>query len=105
MSDTIELTAEIRTTVGKGASRRLRRLEDKVPAIIYGGEGEAQMLTLSANELSKAMQIEAFYSQILSLSIAGNAEAETAFAAEISSPSPSTLGGHGSCRWCISGME
>ena len=74
MSDTIELTAEIRTTVGKGASRRLRRLEDKVPAIIYGGEGEAQMLTLSANELSKAMQIEAFYSQILSLSIAGNAE-------------------------------
>ena len=74
MSDTIELTAEIRTTVGKGASRRLRRLEDKVPAIIYGGEGEAQMLTLSANELSKAMQIEAFYSQILSLSNAGNAE-------------------------------
>ena len=74
MSDTIELTAEIRTTVGKGASRRLRRLEDKVPAIIYGGEGEAQMLTLSANELSKAMQIEAFYSQILSLSVAGKAE-------------------------------
>jgi large subunit ribosomal protein L25 len=49
-------------------------LEDKVPAIIYGGEGEAQMLTLSANELSKAMQIEAFYSQVLSVSIAGNAE-------------------------------
>ena len=74
MSDTIELTAEIRTTVGKGASCRLRRLENKVPAIIYGGEGDAQMLTLSANELSKAMQIEAFYSQILSLSIAGKAE-------------------------------
>ena len=74
MSDAIELTAEIRTTVGKGASRRLRRLENKVPAIIYGGEGDAQMLTLSANELSKAMQIEAFYSQILSVSIAGKAE-------------------------------
>ena len=56
MSDTIELTAEIRTTVGKGASRRLRRLEDKVPAIIYGGAADAQMLTLSANELGKAMQ-------------------------------------------------
>ena len=38
MSDIIELTAELRTTVGKGASRRLRRLEGKVPAIIYGGE-------------------------------------------------------------------
>jgi large subunit ribosomal protein L25 len=74
MSDTIELTAELRTTVGKGASRRLRRLEDKVPAIIYGGEADAQMLTLSGNELSKAMQIEAFYSQVLSVSVEGKAE-------------------------------
>ena len=41
---------------------------------MYGGEGEAQMLTLSANELSKARQIEAFYSQIRSLSVAGKAE-------------------------------
>ena len=57
MSDIIELTAELRTTVGKGASRRLRRLEGKVPAIIYGGEGDAVMLSLSANELSKAMRM------------------------------------------------
>ena len=70
MSDIIELTAELRTTVGKGASRRLRRLEGKVPAIIYGGEGEAVMLSLSSNELSKAMQVEAFYSQVLNVSIA-----------------------------------
>ena len=74
MSDTIELTAELRTTVGKGASRRLRRLEDKVPAIIYGGEGDAVMLSLSANELSKAMQIEAFYSQVLNVFIEGKSE-------------------------------
>jgi large subunit ribosomal protein L25 len=74
MSDTIELTAEIRTTVGKGASRRLRRLEDKVPAIIYGGAADAQMLTLSANELGKAMQFETFYSQILNVTIGGKTE-------------------------------
>lgn len=74
MSDTIELTAQIRTTVGKGASRRLRRLEDKVPAIIYGGQADAQMLTLSANELSKAMQLEAFYSQILNVNVDGKTE-------------------------------
>ena len=74
MSDIIELTAELRTTVGKGASRRLRRLEGKVPAIIYGGEGEAVMLSLSSNELSKAMQVEAFYSQVLNLSIHGKSE-------------------------------
>ena len=74
MSDIIELTAELRTTVGKGASRRLRRLEGKVPAIIYGGEGEAVMLSLSSNELSKAMQVEAFYSQVLNVSIDGKSE-------------------------------
>ena len=74
MSDIIELTAELRTTVGKGASRRLRRLEDKVPAIIYGGEGDAQMLTLSGNELAKAMEIEAFYSQVLNVTIEGKSE-------------------------------
>ena len=38
MSDKISLTAELRSDVGKGASRRLRRLDDKVPAIIYGEE-------------------------------------------------------------------
>ena len=74
MSDIIELAAELRTTVGKGASRRLRRLEDKVPAIIYGGEGDAQMLTLSGNELAKAMEIEAFYSQVLNVTIEGKSE-------------------------------
>ena len=74
MSDIIELTAELRTTVGKGASRRLRRLEGKVPAIIYGGEGEAVMLSLSSNELTKAMQVEAFYSQVLNVSIDGKSE-------------------------------
>ena len=31
-----ELHAEVRTDLGKGASRRLRRLDALVPAIIYG---------------------------------------------------------------------
>jgi large subunit ribosomal protein L25 len=74
MSDNIQLTAELRTDVGKGASRRLRRLEDKVPGIIYGQDKVPQMLSLSANEMSKAMQQEAFYSQIIDLSIAGKTE-------------------------------
>ena len=74
MSESITLTATIRTDVGKGASRRLRRLEDKVPAIIYGGDTAPQKLTLSANEILKASQIEAFYSQILDISIDGSVE-------------------------------
>ena len=75
MSDTITLTATVRTDVGKGASRRLRRLEDKVPAIIYGGETEPQKLTLSGNEILKASQLEAFYSQILDVAVDGQVQA------------------------------
>jgi large subunit ribosomal protein L25 len=74
MSESITLTATIRTDVGKGASRRLRRLEDKVPAIIYGGDTAPQKLTLSGNEILKASQIEAFYSQILNISVDGTVE-------------------------------
>ena len=71
MSDKIALTAEIRSDVGKGASRRLRRSGEKIPAIIYGAEDAAQNLTLAANELAKAMQQEAFFSQIMDIVVEG----------------------------------
>ncbi|NCF32650.1 MAG: 50S ribosomal protein L25/general stress protein Ctc [Proteobacteria bacterium] len=74
MSDLITLTATVRTDVGKGASRRLRRLEDKVPAIIYGGEIEPQKLTLLGNEIFKASQVEAFYSQVLDVAVDGKVQ-------------------------------
>jgi large subunit ribosomal protein L25 len=72
MSDKINLTAELREDVGKGASRRLRRLGSKVPAIIYGGEAEPQNLTLKVNEINKAMEQEAFYSQIMDVVVDGS---------------------------------
>ena len=71
MSDKISLTAELREDVGKGASRRLRRLGNKVPAIIYGADEAPQTLTLAVNELNKAMEQEAFYSQILNVELDG----------------------------------
>ena len=74
MSERISLAAELRSDVGKGASRRLRRNGEKVPAIIYGAEAEPQNLTLSVNELTKAMQNEEFFSQILSVVVDGNAQ-------------------------------
>ncbi|HAH79759.1 MAG TPA: 50S ribosomal protein L25, partial [Gammaproteobacteria bacterium] len=49
-------------------------MEDKVPAIIYGGDTAPQKLTLSGNEILKASQIEAFYSQILNISVDGTVE-------------------------------
>jgi len=71
MSQQIELNAELRHDVGKGASRRLRRSSENVPGIIYGGGKDPQAVTLNVFQLGKAMQQEAFYSQILSVVVAG----------------------------------
>lgn len=74
MSAALELNAEIRTLVGRSASRKMRRLEGKIPAVVYGAAEEGQNLMLNVNELSKLMQSEAFYSQILNISIAGKSQ-------------------------------
>ncbi|TRY29347.1 50S ribosomal protein L25/general stress protein Ctc [Aliiglaciecola sp. M165] len=71
MSDAIfNLDAEVRTDLGKGASRRLRR-EDKVPAILYGADKEPVSLTLAHNKVIQAQEFEAFYSHVLTLNIGG----------------------------------
>ena len=74
MSDVFTLTAETRAAQGKGASRRLRRLEGKVPAILYGADKEPTPITLLANEVAKATENEAFYSHVLTLVLDGKEE-------------------------------
>jgi len=73
MREAFVIEAEVRSTRGKGASRRLRH-EGKLPAIIYGGKGEPQPITVNHNELSKHLKIEAFYSHILTVKIDGVTE-------------------------------
>jgi large subunit ribosomal protein L25 len=63
------LNARTRTDMGKGASRRLRRLAEEVPAIVYGDGGEPEAIALSHRELARALESEAFYSHIISLRI------------------------------------
>ena len=72
MSDAFELNAELREDKGKGASRRLRRLADQIPAIIYGGNQDPQSLTLIRKDLEKALENEAFYSHVLTIDVAGD---------------------------------
>lgn len=64
------LDAEVRTDIGKGASRRLRRA-DKVPAVLYGADKEPVSLTLDHNKVIQAQEFEAFYSHVLTLNIGG----------------------------------
>lgn len=70
MSDDISVIATSRSVFGKGASRRLRR-DNLVPAILYGADKEPQTIQLKANEVLKHLESEAFYSQLLSLSVDG----------------------------------
>jgi len=69
MSDQFELNAEVREDMGKGASRRLRRLANLVPAIIYGGDQEPQPLSLVRKDLEKALENEAFFSHVLTINV------------------------------------
>ncbi|KGJ95754.1 50S ribosomal protein L25/general stress protein Ctc [Thalassotalea sp. ND16A] len=66
--DLLKLDAEVRTDMGKGASRRLRHA-DKVPAIVYGAGQEPVSITLAHNKVWRAQQEETFYSQVLSLNV------------------------------------
>ena len=66
--------AEVRSDLGKGASRRLRRLASLVPAVIYGGDKAPQSITLVAKDFAKLLETEASYSHILSLNVGGTKE-------------------------------
>jgi large subunit ribosomal protein L25 len=68
------LNANTRNDLGKGASRRLRRNDALVPAIVYGGNKEPQSISIAARELNKALENEAFYSHVIKLSVDGKKE-------------------------------
>ncbi|AEG94442.1 50S ribosomal protein L25/general stress protein Ctc [Ramlibacter tataouinensis] len=59
-----------RAKQGTGASRRLRNT-GKTPGIVYGGEGQPQLIELDHNALWHALKREAFHSTILEMEVAG----------------------------------
>lgn len=73
MSD-YRLDAETRNTAGKGSSRRLRRLEGRVPAVIYGGETAPLSIQVAHKDLLRALEEEAFYSSVITLTVDGKEE-------------------------------
>ena len=74
MSNAFELNATARTDLGKGASRRLRRLAEMVPAIIYGEGKPAVNISIPHKDIQKALTNEAFYSHIITLHVDGKPE-------------------------------
>ncbi|HEY7773138.1 MAG TPA: 50S ribosomal protein L25/general stress protein Ctc [Marinagarivorans sp.] len=63
------LIASAREDAGKGASRRLRREQGLLPAIVYGGDKAPQNITIEHKELIKHLESEAFYSHVITLKI------------------------------------
>ena len=74
MSESFEVQAQVRVDEGKGASRRLRRLEGKVPGVVYGGEAAAISISLIRKDLEKMMEQETFYASVLNVNVDGNTE-------------------------------
>ena len=64
-----ELNCTVRTEQGKGASRRLRRLNNQVPAILYGGGEDPVSLSILHDDILHATDNEAFFSHIITLKI------------------------------------
>ncbi|HET8747615.1 MAG TPA: 50S ribosomal protein L25/general stress protein Ctc [Ramlibacter sp.] len=59
-----------RAKQGTGASRRLRNV-GKTPGIVYGGEGQPQLIELDHNALWHALKKEAFHSSVLDMELNG----------------------------------
>ena len=64
------LNAQARTDLGKGASRRLRHTQS-IPAVIYGGNKEAESVTFVLKEIAKLFENEAAYSHVIELNVDG----------------------------------
>lgn len=69
----IEFKATKRVDQGTGASRRLRRA-GQLPGIIYGGNQDAEAITLDHNELYHLLRKEAFHSSVLTVIVDGKKE-------------------------------
>lgn len=75
MASQLQFNAELREgSGGKAESRRLRRLQDRIPAVIYGAAKDNQSITLPHKDVMLNLAHESVYSQILTLNIGGTAE-------------------------------
>jgi large subunit ribosomal protein L25 len=70
MAQTIELTAQARDRVGKGAARELRR-QGLVPAVIYGGKQPPLTIAVPYNLAQRAIYAGGFLSHVIDLDVDG----------------------------------
>ena len=73
MTEQLNLEAEIRKTRGKSSNKSVRR-KGYIPGIIYGGNEDPRKISIQEKDISKAIQISGFLTQILKISVEGDKE-------------------------------
>jgi len=64
----LELKAEKRSTIGKGAARSLRR-DGKVPAVLYGSDIQPVSLSIQAKEIEVLLKNAKFSQQLINIDL------------------------------------
>jgi large subunit ribosomal protein L25 len=78
----VPLKVEKRESVGKGAARRIRRA-GKIPAILYGDDGESMAISVDTKDFMALLHSEAGSHVILRLKIEGLKESPTVIIKDI----------------------
>lgn len=73
MSQSVEMNAEVRERVGKGAARAVRRT-GRVPGVIYGGKQEPVLVSIDPRDVRKALEAGVFFSTIYNLKVGSDTE-------------------------------
>ena len=66
-----EFEAHLRQAHGKSANRKLRREQDQIPAIIYGGDDQPLSILLDHKKMLHMLENKAIASHVLTLSLDG----------------------------------
>ena len=74
MPDLLTIDASQREGVGTSTARRLRRQQDQVPGVVYGGEEGPVHFMIDYRRIAKVVEDEAFFSQVLSLTLGDRSE-------------------------------
>ena len=70
MAETKTLAATVRSGIGKGAARNVRR-EGRIPGVIYGGGDPAEPITLDYRELNKLIYAGHFLTTLFEIDVGG----------------------------------
>jgi len=82
MAKQVKLKAELRTSVGRSAVRKLKA-RGIIPAVIYGGRDKAQPLQVAARDINTMMSHASGENVLVELEIAGEKSSRTALVQEV----------------------